>query len=139
MAAIGTRLLTVTVDSEDVTAQVSNARITSGAADSDFVSFADAAAGGARQYNFEGTAVQDPEADSLWDQIWSSAGTTVACLLKPFGNASASTGQPHYSFNAVVQEPDGDLLGGEANASTTSKFTIDFAWPLEAKPTKVSA
>lgn len=138
MAAIGTRLLTVTVDATDVTAQVSNARITSAASDSDFTSFADAAAGGARQYSFEGTAVQDPATDSIWDQIWSAAGSTVACLLKPFGNASATVSQPHYSFNAVVTEPDGDLLGGEANASTTAKFTIDFAWPLDAKPTKVT-
>lgn len=139
MAAIGTRNLKLTVDSVDQTPNVSNARITSAAADSDFVSFADAAAGGARQYALEGTATQDPATDTIWEQIWSAAGTTIAYLLKPFGNATASAGQPHYSGNVVVEEPDGDLLGGAANASTTAKFTIDFAFPCDAKPTKVVA
>jgi hypothetical protein len=139
MAAIGTRNLTLSVAAGDVTPQVSNARITSAAADSDFVSFADAAAGGARQYNLEGTAVQDPATGTIWEKIWSAAGTTIAYLLKPYGNAVASAGQPHYSGNVVVQEPDGDFLGGAANRSTTAKFTIDFAWPCDAKPTKVTS
>lgn len=137
MAGLGTRALTISVAATDYTAQVSNARITTGDADSDFVTFADAAAGGARQYNLEFTAVQDLVVGTLWDKIWTAAGTTVACLLKPYGNATATAAQPHYSFNASVREPDGDFLGGEANASTTSRFTFDAVWPIDAKPTKV--
>lgn len=139
MAAIGTRNLTLSIAAGDVTPQVSNARITTAAADSDFVSFFDAANGGARQYALAGTAVQDPVTGTIWEKIWSASGSTVAYLLKPFGNAVASASQPHYSGNATVQEPDGDFLGGEANASTTAKFTIDFSWPCEAKPTKVTS
>lgn len=139
MAALGTRLLKITVAGTDYTAQCSKAVITSGESDSDFVTFADAAAGGARQYNLEVTAVQDLAASTLWDRIWTAAGTTVACVLMPYGNASPTVAQPHYSFNAVVTEPDGDFIGGEADKSTTARMTVEFAWPLEAKPTKVTA
>lgn len=139
MAALGTRTLVVTVGGTDYTSQVSKAVVTSGESDSDFTTFADAAAGGARAYNFEFTAVQDMVASTLWDLIWTGAGTTVACLIKPYGNASASASQPHYSFNAVVSEPDGDFIGGEADSSTTARMTVECSWALTAKPTKVVA
>lgn len=138
MAGLGTRLLKISVGGTDYTAQVSKAVITSGESDSDFVTFADAAAGGGRLYNLEFTAVQDMAASTLWDKVWTAAGTTVACILMPYGNSAASVSQPHYSFNAVVKEPDGDFIGGEADASTTARMVIECVWPLEAKPTKVT-
>lgn len=139
MTALGTRTLVITIGDQDYTAQVSKAVITSGESDSDFITFADAAAGGARDYALAFTAVQDMETGSLWDKVWTAAGDTVACLLKPYGNAAASVAQPHYSFNATVKEPDGDFIGGEANASTTARMTIECTWPLDAKPTRVTA
>ena len=42
-------------------------------------------------------------------------------------------------MSAGVAGPDGDLLGGEANASTTSRFTFEAEFPLDAKPLKVIA
>lgn len=139
MTALGTRKLKITIGGTEYDAQVSKAVIVSGEADSDFETFADAAAGGAREYRLEGTAVQDPATGTLWDKIWSAAGTSVACVLKPFGNATPTVGEPHYTFNATVTEPDGDFLGGEADKSTTARFTVDFSWVLDAKPTKVTA
>lgn len=139
MAALGTRLLKVSVAGTEYSSQVSKAVIGSGESDSDFVTFADAAAGGARQYTFDFITVQDLVAATLWDKIWSAAGTTVACILMPYGNAVATAAQPHYSFNAVVTEPDGDLIGGEADKSTTARMTTECSWPLEGKPTKVVA
>lgn len=138
MAALGTRLLTLTIGGTAVTAQVSKAVITSGEADSDFVTFADAAAGGAREYRLEFTGVQDPATGTLWDRVWSAAGTTVAFVLAPAGG-TASAANPHFSGNAVITEPDGDLIGGEANSSTSSRFTFEASWVLTAKPTKVVA
>lgn len=138
MAALGTRSLTVSVGGTDYTGQVSVAKITSAESDADFVTFADAAAGGARDYVFEFTAVQDAATGTLWDKIWTVPGTTVACLLKPYGNVAASVAQPHYTFNAVVTEPDGDLIGGEADSSTSARMTVECEWPLTAKPTKVT-
>lgn len=137
MAGLGTRSLVLTIGATDYTAQVSKAVITSAGADSDFVTFADAALGGLREYALEFTAVQDMATSSLWDKIWTAAGTQVAYLLKPYGNAAASATQPHYSGNLTITEPDGDFIGGEADASTTARMTFDAKWILTAKPTKV--
>jgi hypothetical protein len=139
MAGLGTRLLKLEIDGTEVTAQVSRSVVTSGESDSDFLTFADAAAGGARQYTLEFTAVQDAATGTIWDTIWTAAGSEIDCTLMPYGNAVASATEPHYTFTAVVTEPDGDYLGGEANTSTTARFTFEAAWPLTAKPLKVSA
>lgn len=139
MAGIGTRLLKVVVAATEYSAQVSTAKVTTGESDSDFVTFADAAAGGARQYNFEFTAVQDLTVGTLWDKVWSVPGTTVACTLKPYGNVTASPTQPWYTFNAVVTEPDGDFIGGDADKSVTAQQVVTCVWPLDGKPVKVTS
>ena len=138
MSALGTRLLVISIGGTDYTAEVSKAVITSGEAGSDFVTFADAAAGGAREYRLEFTAAQDLATGTLWDRVWSASGSEVACLLKPYGNAAASATQPHYTFNATITEPDGDFLGTEADASTTARATFECSWVLDAKPVKVT-
>jgi hypothetical protein len=139
MAAIGTRKLVLTVDGDDVTAEVSTCVIKSGETDSDFVSFADAAAGGGREYILALTFVQDGEAGSLWDQVWSHTGEEVPVLVKPYGSAAASATTPHWSATAIVSEPDGDLLGGEADASPSNRFVTEVEWKLTGKPVKVVA
>lgn len=139
MAAIGTRLLQITVDSVDYTAQVSSARVTSGESDTDFVTFADAAAGGAREYRLEFTAVQDATTGTLWDEVFSNAGDTVPVVLKPYGNALPSVSEPHFTMSAIISEPDGDFIGGEANASATARMTIECSWALTGKPARVTA
>lgn len=138
MAALGTRLLTISVDGQDRTAEVSAVRVTSGESDSDFVTFADAAAGGAREYRLEFTAVQDTDTGTLWDEVFSNAGDTVAVVIAPAGGAPSLT-NPSFSMNAIISEPDGDLLGGEADASSTARFTFESSWVLEGKPVKVTA
>ncbi|WP_372733611.1 hypothetical protein [Nocardioides sp.] len=135
---LGTRALTLDVAGDDFTAEVSNCRITAGDADSDFTSFADAAAGGARLYKLAFTAVQDPEAGTLWDLVWTASGTTVASTVAPAGGAAPAPATPHFTGNVVVAEPDGDLLGGEANRSTTARFTFEVEWEYTAKPTRVT-
>ena len=135
MAALGTRLLTLTLGGTDYTAQVSKAVVTSGSADSDFTTFADAAAGGAREYKLEFTAVQDTTIGTLWDKVFTEPGTTVAGVLAPNGGV-ISDSNPAYTFNATITEPDGDFIGGEADASTTARFTFECSWSLAAKPVK---
>lgn len=127
------------IDGTDHTAVVSNARITSNPSDSDFTTFADAASGGSREYRLEFTAVQDPETGTLWDEVWTNSGDTVPFTLMPEGNATPTATQPHFEGNAVISEPDGDLLGGEANSSSTSRFTFEAAWVCTAKPTRTVA
>jgi len=137
MSALGTRALKMKIGATEYTAQVSKAVITSGEADSDFVTFADAAAGGAREYRLEFTGVQDLATGTLWDQVFTLAGTSVACIFNPYGVTPATATQPFYTFNATITEPDGDFIGGEADASTTARMTFECSWVLSAKPVKV--
>lgn len=139
MSAIGTRLLQLMIDATERSAEVSTCIIKSKETDSDFVSFADAAAGGGREYSLALTFVQDGSTTSLWDQVWSHAGEEVAVIVKPYGPAVASAGTPHWSGTVIISEPDGDLLGGEADASPTNRFITEVEWKFTAKPTKVVA
>lgn len=138
MAAVGTRLLQVEIDGDEFSLELTSAKLSAADSDSDTVTFADAAAGGAKDYTLNFTAVQDASADSLWTKIFDNAGDDVACTFIPYGNATPSVDEPHFTFNANIPAPDGDFLGGDANSSTTEKFTFDSAWPLDAKPTKVT-
>lgn len=139
MAAIGTRKLKLEIDGIEKSAEVSNVRISSGESDSDFTTFADAAAGGNRDYSLVITMAQDAATGSLWSEVWDSAGTDIPFTVMPYGNAVPTTAEPHFEGVATVTEPDGDLLGGEANKSNTAKMTIEVTWPCTAKPTKVTA
>ena len=139
MAGLGTRTLVITVGGTDYTAQISKTVITANPADNDFVTFADAANGGAREYRLEFTAVQDLVAGTIWDKVFASAGTTAPFILKPYGNAAASTTQPHFTGNAIISEPDGDVIGGEADASATARMTFEASGVLTAKPVRVTA
>lgn len=138
MTALGTRLLKLSIGGTDYTAQIFNCEITSRAADSDQTTFAEAAAGGSRIYALKGVLVQDLDAATgLWDKIWSAAGTSVAALVKPYGNTTGSATQPHYSGNVTITEPDGTLIGGDADGSTTKRWSVEISWDFAAKPAKV--
>lgn len=137
MPDVGTRKLRLYVDDTDYTASVSNATITSAETDSDFVSFADAAAGGLRDYALHLVMKQNTSADSLWDLIWSRPGEEVTFSIWPNGEPSdgePTADQPEITGVAVVQDPDGDLLGGEANPSTTARMTVEVDWLCTEKP-----
>lgn len=138
MAALGTRLLKVKIGSTEYTAEVSRCQVVSAPADSDFTSFADAASGGAREYALELTMKQDMAASSLWRLIWASAGTSVAAKVNPYGNATATATEPHYSGNVTITEPDGVLIGGEANSSVSARMTTEVRWVFAAKPTELT-
>jgi hypothetical protein len=139
MGDIGTRKLTLEIDGDAVAAEVSNVRITSGEADSDFVTFEEAAAGGARDYALAITLKQDAATGSLWRRIFDDAGDDVPYIVAPYGNAVASASQPHFTGTCTITEPDGDLLGGEANKSNTARMTIEVSFPCTAKPTLVTS
>lgn len=139
MTALGTRSLKIKVGTTEYTATTSRVEITSSAADSDFVSFADAAAGGAREYALEFDAVQDLDTTTLWNYVWANPGTTVAVKVAPYGNATGSATQPIYTGNVTITEPDGTLIGGEANSSVSARMTFSCRWVFTAKPTKDTA
>lgn len=139
MASLGKRSLVLTIGGTDYTAQVTNCEITSQAADSDTTTFAEAANGGPREYRLKFTALQDLATGTLWDKVWSSTGSTVAALIKPYGNATASPTQKHYSGNVVITEPDGTLIGGDADLSPSARNVFECEWVFTAKPTAVTS
>jgi hypothetical protein len=139
VAALGSNRLTILVNSVERAAEVSTVKITSADTSADFVSFADAAAGGGKDWFLELTAVQDPgSATSIWSLAWLTSGTEYAVIVRPYGNAVATATQPHFTGNVLVELPD-DVLGGDADASTSQRWTSDMKWPFTAKPTKVVA
>lgn len=139
MARVTPRLITLDIDSTDVSNEVSKAVITSNPSDADFMSFEEARSGGSRDYALEMVIAQDHASGTLWDTIWTGAGTLVTGTYAPYGNAVASASEPHYDFEAKVAEPDGEFLGAEATDALTAVATVEVSWALTAKPTKVTA
>jgi hypothetical protein len=140
VAALNTNKLTILLDGVERAAEVSKVAISNAETDSDFVSFASAAAGGSRDWSLTMTAVQDPgDADSVWSLLWDSPGTEVDVLVRPYGNATASATQPHWEGTCLVQLPDGDVLGGETNRSASARWTVELSWPFTERPTRVVA
>lgn len=139
MARVTPRLISLEVETTDRSDEVSKAVITSNPADADFMSFLESRSGGSREYSLDMVIAQDHASGTLWDLIWTGAGTLVTGTYAPYGNEVASAAQPHYDFEAKVSEPDGDFLGAEADDSTTAVATIEVSWKLTGKPTKVAA
>lgn len=139
MAALTARTLTLTIATVEYATQVLTAEVEAGPADEDDVTYSEAAAGGGRVYFLNLKMTQDMASTGLWTTVFASAGSDVAVLLRPYGNASASATQPHFTATANVREPDGVLIGGEADSSATKRQVIEVQWPLAAKPTKVTS
>lgn len=139
-AGLGTNKLTLMIDGVERACEVSVAEIVNEESDSDFTAFCDAAGGGARTWGLHLIAVQDPGNDtSLWEIMWEQAGQEVDVVVKPWGNDVPSASQPHFTGTVVVSYPDGVALGGEADASTSNRFTIDVTWDFLEKPEKIIA
>jgi hypothetical protein len=139
MAALNARALTITIAATSYEAQLFTAQVDAEPAEADEVTYSEAAAGGGRTYKLVLKLYQDlAAATGLWDKVWAAAGTDVAVLMKPYGNAAASVSQPHFTMTANVREPDGLLIGGEADATVTKRQTIEVEWPLTAKPVRVT-
>lgn len=120
--------LKLTLGGIDYWADVTNVRIENEEADGDVTTFADVAAGGARQYFLRGTAVQSTQAGSFWRMNWANAGNTVAYAYAVHGNASPSADQPHLAGSAKIGPKP--ALGGDAD----STFTFDFEYEIDGVP-----
>jgi hypothetical protein len=135
---LGKRSLKISVDGTDREAEVTSCTITSKAADAGLVTFANAAAGGTREYSLKFTAIQDPSADSLWDELWSHTGDDVDVVILPAGGTVDAT-HPAFTGTVTITEPDGDILGGDASIVSTDRFTFDCEWVYTAKPVRTVA
>lgn len=101
-------------------------------ADGDVTTFADAAAGGARQHFVTITAIQSTQSGSFWNYVWDNTGSTVAYKYAVHGNAVATADQPHLTGTLTIgPKPD---LGGDAGASNTYTFEVRF--DINGEPVK---
>lgn len=99
-------------------------------ADSSAVTFADAAAGGARQHFVTISAIQSGQTGSLWRYAWANTGTTVAYKYAPHGNVTPTSDQPHLTGTLVIGPKP--ALGGEAGAK--NEFTFEVRWDINGEP-----
>jgi len=84
------------------------------------------------EYAIEITAGQDLTVQSLWYLMFTRVNEQVSVVLKPYGNDDEpSETQPWVSVNAWVAEPDGDLIGGAADTSTTTKRMFSVSWACD--------
>jgi hypothetical protein len=136
---LGARSLKIKIGTAEYAADINDCQLISGPADSAFTSFAAAAAGGARKYTLKFTATQDPaDSTSIWRKVWTSAGSTAAVSINPYGGAAFSATNPGYQGNVVITEPDGNMLGGAANSDPSARFTIELEWVFAAKPLEIT-
>lgn len=130
---LGTRSLTLLVDGIPRTADVSDCRIVSGPVPEGRRRLCTLG----REYRLQATVAQDLSTDSLWDMVWSRAEEQVDIDLRPAGGAVPTEDQPWFVGTVTITEPDGDLLGGQADASPGSRFTFGIDWVFTDKPERI--
>lgn len=116
--------LSITVNAVEYNMDLTSIVLQNEEADDDATTFADLATGGAIQWYFEIEAVSDYSEDSLWSFLWTSAGDSdVPFVFKPYGNATPTASQPHFTgtFN-VGSKP---AVGGTANEVFTFEARLD--------------
>lgn len=136
MAKVTPRLIELTVDAVDRSDEVAKCEIHSAAASSDFVTFEAARTGGGRDYTLQMTVAEDHATGTIMTMILDEPGTEVAGIYAPYGNAVATVAEPHWTFTAIVTEPDGKLLGAEADSSVSARSKLDVVWALKGKPVR---
>jgi len=123
--------LSLMFGTEEINVEATSVNLSNEEADSDAVTFAELASGTPVQWFFEIEAVADYGTDSFWTYLWDNAGDTVAFTFKPYGNATASATQPHFTGNAtIVSKPP---VGGTAN----EVFTFEARLDVVGEPTRV--
>lgn len=144
MPVIGTKKMKVKVGGTDYTAQVLSAHYGSAKADSNFMTFAQAEAGGAKRWYLKMKVVQNTDSSSLWYYLNTSLGSSVPVELWPNGYNSTAPSTPTALYpkltaTATVSLPDGMYLGAEAEDSTTAVSTVEVEWDLTGAPVTVTA
>lgn len=118
---------------EEVNLEATSVVLDNEDADEDDVTFAELASGSNVQWFFEITATSDYGADTWWTFVWDNAGQDATFTFKPYGNASPTTSQPH--FTGTVNVGPKPPLGGTAGETWTFEKRMD----LVGEPTRVTA
>lgn len=125
--------LSLTIDAVEVNLEGTSVLLENEEADTDAVTFAELASGTPLQWFFTINAVADYGVGSFWSTLWDNAGASVAFVFKPYGNATATTAQPHFTGNCTINAKP--PVGGSAN----EVFTFEARLDVEGEPTRVTA
>ncbi|MFT4051101.1 MAG: hypothetical protein QM677_02485 [Microbacterium sp.] len=118
----------------DYSVDLTSWKIENEEADSDVITFEDAAEGAGRTFYLRGTAVQSTDAASFWRYVWANAGTKdLAYTVAPHGNATPTTAQPHFVGTLTIGAKP--TISSEASKSNTSASTFDFEFEIDGEPT----
>ncbi len=109
--------ITITVDGDDYTADLSSIMLQSEEASSDVTTFADATAGGARDFYVEMSGVTSTDATSFFMVCWNNAGDEV-----PFTLETTSSDAGEFTGTLRIPAKGAIPFGGEASADGT------FSW-----------
>lgn len=139
-AIVGSRKTQLFIDGVDVTDEISSCVLTSGETTSEFISFTDALTGLARDYVLKLKLRQDTDTDSLWYVIWDAAGDDLAYEFWPSGGSpTPSATTPKISGYVTISEPDGDLLGGDADPNARVVRVTEVEWKCTDRPELTAA
>lgn len=123
--------LGLTIDGVDYWADVTSVVFDNEEASGDVTTFADAAAGGARQHFATISAIQSVQTASFWRFVWDNTGQTATYKYAPHGNAVATADQPHLTGTLKIGPKPS--LGGDAGATNT--FTFETRFDIDGEPT----
>jgi hypothetical protein len=137
---IGTRKTEFILDGVNYTDEVSKVALSSDETESDFVSFAEALAGGGRDWTLKLKMRQDVDTSSLWYVIWDSAGDELTYEFWPAGGSpTPSATTPRFAGSVTISVPKGDLLGGDSNPSAQMVQVTEAEWMCTEKPVLTAA
>lgn len=116
--------LSLTFGAVEVACVTSTAVLDNEDAPAELVTFADVIAGNDRRWFFTLTGYPDYSSGTFWSLLWETpAFTPIAYVFKPYGNATPTAAEPHFTGQAVVdQKPP---IGGDAGR----------AWAFDARLT----
>ncbi|MBT56593.1 MAG: hypothetical protein CMF72_24735 [Mameliella sp.] len=115
--------LSFTVDGEEFNADGTSVVLDSEDSADDATTFAELQDGDPQDWFFNLTAISDYASTSFWSVLWDNAGEDLAFIFKPYGNADASTSEPH--FTGTVTVPKKPPVGGDAGTTWTYTMRLD--------------
>jgi hypothetical protein len=106
------------IGSVDFSCDTNLVELTLGDASGDVQTFCEVRPGG--QWNLQLDGVTSGDTASLYRLLWANYGTTVAFIIAPNGNSTASSTQPHYTGSVIFDQ----LPPLSLNSGDVVKFSV---------------
>lgn len=125
--------LSMTIDAVEINAEGTSVVLDNEDADDTDVTFADLDDGDPKQWFISLASLADYGAATVWTMLWDNAGDDVAFVFKPYGNATPTTAQPHFTGTAkILSKPP---IGGAAGETFNFEARLD----VDGVPVRVTA